>query len=71
MQAGFRLEMHLVGVIQNGLETVPVLNCKHGIEENKDIKKERACSMSNHFQITDPSIFWAIVQVRTKKNKVV
>lgn len=30
MQAGFRLEVHLVGVIQNGLETVPVLNCKSG-----------------------------------------
>lgn len=28
MQAGFRLEVHLVGMIQYGLETVPVLNWK-------------------------------------------
>lgn len=28
MQTWFRLEVHLVGVIQNSLETVPVLNCE-------------------------------------------
>ena len=28
MQAWFRLEVHLVGLIQNGLETVPVLDYK-------------------------------------------
>lgn len=33
MQAGFRLEVHLVGMIQYGLETVPVLNWK---PENMD-----------------------------------
>lgn len=33
MQAGFGLEVHLVGMIQYGLETVPVLNWK---PENMD-----------------------------------
>lgn len=37
MQAGLWLEMHFVCVIQNGLETVPVLNYKWGRKENKNI----------------------------------
>lgn len=49
MQAWFRLEMHLVGLIQNGLETIPVLNYK---KKGGKREKSRAGYVSHYWSFT-------------------